>query len=261
MPPTGMPIRRAAFRVAADRVDPPAPDHARCQEEGDARDRPDQERRHGQPAEQDVPAECRTASGMPWIGWPSESHEREPARDAQRRQRDDERVGQASVHVDDAVDDADEGTGREHRQDHDRGGHPSRECQRPGDGAERQRRADRQVDAPSHDHQQLADRQHTDDRRLGEQVADVARSSEGRAQLAEDDDEHHESDSGSKAQEEQPGLDRARPPRCRSPWGSGGGHVIRRQRRSRLLDIPYPGRFRPYEFLRCATVAAQTSDV
>ena len=44
----------------------------------------------------------------------------------------------------------------------------------PDHGRQGERRADRQVDAPGDDDQQLGQREHRDDRRLAEHVAEVA---------------------------------------------------------------------------------------
>ena len=88
--------------------------------------------------------------------------QRKAARDAQHRQGDDERVGQAALHVDDAVDGPHEQPGDQHRdEDHGPRGDAAVD-ERPDHGRERERGSDRQVDPPSDDHQQLSERQHRD---------------------------------------------------------------------------------------------------
>ena len=109
--------------------------------------------------------------------------------DAERRERDDERVRQPAPHVDAAVDEADRGTRGEHHEDHDE----ARVAVRVDDGAddrgERQRRADREIDATGEDHEQLADREHGDGSGLGQHVAGVAGGEEHRRQQRHGDDE------------------------------------------------------------------------
>jgi hypothetical protein len=52
------------------------------------------------------------------VVWPTGELEREAPADTERRQRDDERVRQASEDVGDAVDRADRGAGENHREHH-----------------------------------------------------------------------------------------------------------------------------------------------
>ncbi len=109
--------------------------------------------------------------------------------DAERRQRDDERMRQPAEDVEEPVHRADERAGCDHRQD-DRGRRTARlKQQRADDGREREVRSDGKVDTARQDDEMLAHRHDGDDRRLRQDVAHVARREEDRRQEAENDDQ------------------------------------------------------------------------
>ena len=104
------------LRVAADGIDPAAPDHPRRQSRTASGDRA----RRGS----STPAASRTGCRRraTWIGsrhaldrLAVRQPQRQPAGDAQRRERDDERVRQAARDEHDAVDGADRDAGEQHR--------------------------------------------------------------------------------------------------------------------------------------------------
>ena len=69
----------------------------------------------------------------------------------------------------------------------------------------------RQVDAAADDHQQLADREDGDHRRLGEHVLDVALRQEVRSQRGHDRDEQQQDQRGAEPHERETELQRAKP--------------------------------------------------
>ena len=134
-----------------------------------------------------------TRSGMPRIVvWFYGDRVRDAAADAERRQRDDEGVRQTSEDVDRAVHEADHKARGEHRGDDDRRGIGDLEQQAADDGRQGQIGADRKVDAASEDDEVLAERDDRDDRRLGEDVADIRRLQKDRRRDADDQDQDHE---------------------------------------------------------------------
>ncbi len=106
--------------------------------------------------------------------------------DAQRRQRDDERVRQPAADVDDPVDEADGRAGAEHRGHGQRATARRAEDHRADDCRQRQRRADRQVDAAGHDDEQLTHGEDRDHRRLRQDVAEILRRGEHRGEAGHD---------------------------------------------------------------------------
>ena len=106
----------------------------------------------------DLPPMSTTDCGMPNFGRPSEQ-QRQPARDAERGQRDDERMRDAAVHQDHAVHRPDGEARREHRADDQRPTVAVLKDERPDHRRKGQRAPDGQIDAAREDHQQLADRQ------------------------------------------------------------------------------------------------------
>ena len=133
----------------------------------------------------------------------------EPAHDAERRQRDDERVRHAPVDVDQAVHRADREAGAEDRGDHEDARARVLEDDRADDARERDRRADGEVDAPRDDHEQLTERDDGDHRGLREDVADVAARQEDRRRQGDDDDQQEQDQGGAGAQRQERRLQQA----------------------------------------------------
>ena len=122
------------------------------------------------------------------------------AADAERRQRDDEGVRQASEHVHRAVHESDRKAGRQHRGDDDRRGIRDLEQQPANDGREGKIGADRKIDAAGEDDEMLAERDDRDDRRLREDVADIRRLQKHRRRDADDHDQDHKDKNWTRAQ-------------------------------------------------------------
>ena len=103
-----MPISDGRFGLAADGIDPAAPDHGLGHQQHERGDR-----RH----DEEASSECRSVDAPPSSGdrvghaahrrVADRQLERETAADAERGERDDEGMRQASEHVDEAVDGAD----------------------------------------------------------------------------------------------------------------------------------------------------------
>ena len=176
------------FGVAARGVDPAAEHEAGHHDRDHDGDASDEERRVRQPPDRptaDGLDDVRNAADRLAVGEP----QGEAAGDAQRRQRDDERMGQPAPDVAGAVDEADRRAGGEHHDDDDRSAAAVAEGEGAEDRGQRQRRADRQIDSLGDDHEQLADRQQGDRRRLRQDVADVAGGEEHGRQQRHGDDE------------------------------------------------------------------------
>ena len=185
------------LRVAADRIDPAAPDHRLGHDEEDER--------HGEHDEEGVRQPERRGLAEPGDRVGHAAHrrvvdrelEREAPADAERRERDDEGVRQAPEDIDHAVDRADRGAGWRASRAMTSGAEFDLPVDQPADDRrERQVGADREVDAAGQDHQLLAHRHDGDDRGLGDDVAEVAGLQEVRGPEADADHEQHEDQQG-----------------------------------------------------------------
>jgi hypothetical protein len=97
--------------------------------------------------------------------------------------------------VDDAVDEADRHARGQDRHDHDRRRVPVAEQQCADDRREGDRRADGEIDAARHDHEQLPERQDRDHRDLRQHVAHVVARAEHRCRRG---DSHHQDEQDQK---------------------------------------------------------------
>ena len=180
-----------ALGVAADRVDPAAPDDPGAQDGEQGGDAEDDEGRQREPADR------ATTDGVDdrrhvLDRLSAREVEGQTTGDAERGEGDDERVGQMTLDVDDAVDEPDGEAGRKDRQHDDRPRRDRLEDERPDDSRERQDGADRQVDPAGQDDEELAHREQGDHRGLRQHVARVPRGQEDRRQQAERGDEQEE---------------------------------------------------------------------
>ena len=97
--------------IATGRVDPSTPHHAGQNTGDEQRDAGDEERRVRHPAETSELPIVVTIGGHAALGLAARQLQRETSGDAERGERDDERVRQPAPHVDAAVDEADRGAG------------------------------------------------------------------------------------------------------------------------------------------------------
>ena len=226
--------RLRRLRVAADGVEPAAPDEPRGQKQADERQRDHDEDRVRNPVDRaaaDRLHDRRHARDERPVGCP----EREAPDDAQRRQRDDERVGDAAVDEDQPVGGADCEPRAEDRGDRQHARARIAVDDRADDARERDRRADGEVDPARHDHEQLAEREHGDHRGLGEDVPDVPRGEEHRRRQADDDDQQEKDQRRPRTQSEQPALEQ---PVAVEPEDPAGRRALLRLRRRHRHSPP-----------------------
>ena len=100
------------------------------------------------------------------------------------------------------------------------------DAERPDHRRQRQHRADPEVDTAGQDHEELADRQDADDRRLVEDVDEILRREEDRADHRSDHDQHRQKDPGAVVQGDGAQRHAAREAagrggvggHCKAPW-------------------------------------------
>ena len=112
-----------------------------------------------------------------------------------------------AVDEDEAVDGADREPGAEDRGDHEHARARVLVDDRTDNARERDRGADGEVDAPRHDHEQLPEGEHRDDRRLGEDVAEVPGRQEDGCRQPDDQDQEDQDQRGAGAKRPEPGLE------------------------------------------------------
>ena len=226
LPPTAYSQRPQTSRVVRSRREEREPEH--------------DEDRVGQPADR-AAAERLHDRRHARDQRPVRGPEREPSHDAERRQRDDERVRHPPVDIDSPFAAPTASPVPRIASDDEHARARVAVDDRPDDARERDRRADGEVDPARDDHEQLAEREHRDHRRLREDVADVAAREEDGGRQA---DRRRSAGTGSA---------RAPPAGRRAPaeaavagsTPSRPGPPLRVGRRHRHLDRPPRSRPRP----------------